>query len=203
MEPSSLEGVFPENTQENKQIEVSPITGTLDPVLSITATQYVATVLTFESTKLPNILRQRKQFIPHYVHHVVLMPLTRSRCGMRFMRPFQPPRYLGRLSKTTSKESLAVSVSIVGLMNQEEYMSEIHYRRNYGIIAQLNFKLVQSQTILSGESFHLLSEKVLHFEMKRFNWLNKDEKAMITAWEVLLLEVLGNVCYTQQPIILD
>lgn len=195
--------VQPYSTKMTQKSNISSTSGSYHVGMYITDTQYVGTALTYVSTGLPSILRSSTRCTPSYAHHVVLMPLTRLKYGQLTMKPLSMPRYLARSTRTMSGESLNVSVSLVGLRHQDAYASEIKYRKEYGIIAALNWKLIQARIISRGESFRLLSQNVIHFETGTFNWQDKDVDAMLKAYYTMFVDVLAQKCIGYQPIIID
>lgn len=203
MENFALDAVSQEIIPKLSHTDTMNTNGTYKQGIHITGMRYVGTVLTYESTGLPNILKSAKQCTPKYAHHVVLMPLIPLKYGTLFMKSLSMPRYLARSSKRSLNVNVAVSVSLVGLLHQDAYNLEIQFRKKYGIIAALNWRLVKSQIIARGESFRIFTENPIHFELDTFNWPNEDVDAMLKAYNVMFIEKLSDICIQFQPIILD
>lgn len=129
-------------------------------VVTISRTPFAVTALTFESSR--SAILRTTYSKPVYVHHVILCPLDIATITNVSTGRYSIPPYLVRISSFPSGAPCYLSVTSVPFLKMDQFLSEVKYRRKYGIIGELHWRLIREKKMPSLIRFNLLFEKPFH-----------------------------------------
>jgi len=134
------------STSPGGTVEASEVSSLHKLEVHFGSISYALNVLTFEST--PPTLLARRLSPPVYAHHVVLCPLgNQTIAGSIFTRPFVLPPSMVYLSKQPLGEKCCLSATCVPMLNMEQFLSEASFRREYGIVGELQWQMIRTKVI--------------------------------------------------------
>jgi len=183
-------------------------------VVTISTTSYAITVLTYEGVKVPS-MSIRKSSAPVYAHHVVLCPLLPLTITTTFTTPYSPPTSWMKLSKLSSGQRCFVSGTVLPSLQLETFLSEIKYRRKYGPIAYLHWKMLATKCIPQPVQWRLMLESSyttqrpmtvpeLHYSLPRNTVSAIDIDVLASQYYMdKLTDIIAQICKEKEPIVID
>ena len=182
------------------------------PTVTISATNFAVTVLTFEGTPL-NILR-RGSLPPVYAHHAVVWPQSRQSITTDYTRPFSLPPFMVYRSKMPLSAKCCVSVTVVPAYQVAEYLSEVKYRKKYGLIGQMQWEMLKSKDIPCVMQWKLLRQTnhihIPPLKMKKFVYtlplsmeMSSLDHDATEYYACKLLQCISSICKLLEPIVID
>ena len=179
--------------------------------VTITATDFALTVLTFEAAKPSFLLRG--SYEPVFAHHVVVCPLQCQSISSVFTEPFLLHPFLIWRSPLSSNKRCFLSVTVVPSMKLEELKLEVEFRKDYGPVGQLTWEMVKRKDIPCAMQWRLLREtkytNIKKIEMARFIYsvpsicdpINAVEDAT-RLYHHRILSGIANICSFLEPIVI-
>jgi len=182
-------------------------------VYNISGTSYAITVLTFEAIPIATILPKRGSSSPVYAHHVVLCPLQAQTSGVTAMGVYSFAQVWARISKLPSGQRCYLSGTTVNVLQMEQFLSEITYRKKYGPVANLHHVLLATGKLSSPCQWRLIRETKHNqwtpIRMKAIHYTMANDREMQLAVEAdrfykqKLIDIIGMLCSQLEPIFIE
>lgn len=183
--------------------------------VTISATSFAVTALMFES--VPASILSTSYSKPVYVHHVVLCPLNLATITNVCTSRYSLFPHCIKIGKYPSGQRCFLSVTSVPCLKMERFLSEVKYRKSYGVMGHLTFQMLQRKHLKGPTSFKLLYQKKystwLPLTIPKFVFVlpsqaqAEDPRMIVTeatkAYESLVMDAIATMIQYHEPIIID